>query len=509
MLTINPVINSSYYNKHKACAENKQTFTGRLPDRVFSEIRDIPKLGCAFCECDMLTNEQVKVFLKSFVASAKNALNNKALEPFVNTEAYNIVKELSGKYPGKSVHEVLSIPENTQIIKKLTPHQQLDVTRIALASDKVSVKAPKVMQKLDKYFENFSDETKQVINLMEIYSIKYPQNTFAEIFNKPEVVKYHSKLYELYINQNSLQKRNIFKQLRDLSPELSAKDIKALQNTNSNVLSILNNEYCKPHIKKLLVEDMYKNFASQSSNKDIEPKIMNIIKELPYSVSPEDKFVNDCVKNKSTDIDIISQIVKELQATWEHAKAKSNGGSNSIDNLLVLCSKCNAERANLPYPFLMRIHPNIKENVQKQINKIISYLIHGKLKGHEDYPIGIKKTMLTETNNMINLDISKYLKIREERAAKQLEKAQAALLGDEIKCNNAGAEIAEIDSKLDELMSQLRKLKKQRHIIEKHFEESTASKEVNETDVKKSSELLDKIKQLIENDKFINKIFKS
>lgn len=58
-------------------------------------------------------------------------------------------------------------------------------------------------------------------------------------------------------------------------------------------------------------------------------------------------------------------------------------------------------------------------------------------------------------------------------------------------------------------MSQLRKLKKQRHIIEKHFEESTASKEVNETDVKKSSELLDKIKQLIENDKFINKIFKS
>ena len=238
MLTINPVINSSYYNKNKAFAENKQTFTGRLPDRVFSEIRDIPKLGCAFCECDMLTNEQVKVFLKSFVAGAKNALNNKALEPFVNTEAYNIVKELSGKYPGKSVHEVLSIPENTQKIKKLTPHQQLDVTRIALASDKVSVKAPKVMQKLDKYFENFSDETKQVINLMEIYSIKYPQNTFAEIFNKPEIVKYHSKLYELYINQNSLQKRNIFKQLRDLAPELSAKDIRALQNTNSNVLSL-------------------------------------------------------------------------------------------------------------------------------------------------------------------------------------------------------------------------------------------------------------------------------
>ena len=59
-------------------------------------------------------------------------------------------------------------------------------------------------------------------------------------------------------------------------------------------------------------------------------------------------------------------LVKELQATWEHAKAKSNGGSNSINNLLVLCSKCNAERANLPYPFILRIHPDIAQNVQKQ-----------------------------------------------------------------------------------------------------------------------------------------------
>lgn len=240
---------------------------------------------------------------------------------------------------------------------------------------------------------------------MEIYSLKYPQNTFAEIFNKPEVQKYHSKLYELYLNQNSLQKRTVFKQLRDLSPELSTKEIRALQNTNSNVLSILNNEYCKPHIKKLLVEDLYKNFASQSSNKDIEPKIMHIIKDLPYNVSPEDKFVNECVKNKSSDIDIVSMLVKELQATWEHAKAKSNGGSNSINNLLVLCSKCNAERANLPYPFILRIHPDIAQNVQKQINKIISFIIHGKLAGHEEYPIGIKNTILTETNNIINLDI--------------------------------------------------------------------------------------------------------
>lgn len=117
--------------------------------------------------------------------------------------------------------------------------------------------------------------------------------------------------------------------------------------------------------------------------------------------------------------------------------------------------------------------------------------------------------MLNETNNIINLDIRKYLKFREDKASKKLEKAQAALAGDEIKCKKAAEEIAEIDTKLDELMSQLRKLKKQRHIIENHLEESTASKQFNEADVKRNTEILEKIKQMIENDNFLNKIFKS
>ena len=101
------------------------------------------------------------------------------------------------------------------------------------------------------------------------------------------------------------------------------------------------------------------------------------------------------------------------------------------------------------------------------------------------------------------------MKFREDKASKKLEKAQAALAGDEVKCKKAAEEISEIDTKLDELMSQIRKLKKQRHIIQKHLEENTASKQANEADVNKNAEILEKIKQMIANDDFINKIFKS
>ena len=70
MLSVNPVINSSYSNKNKIYFYNQTNFTGRLPDKVYTEIRDIPGLKCAFCDKDMLTNEQIKIFIKSFAAAS-------------------------------------------------------------------------------------------------------------------------------------------------------------------------------------------------------------------------------------------------------------------------------------------------------------------------------------------------------------------------------------------------------------------------------------------------------
>lgn len=82
MLSVNPVINSSYNNKNKIYLYNQPNFTGRLPNKVYTEIRDIPGLRCAFCDKEMLTNEQVKIFLKSFAAAAKNALEIKQWNHF-------------------------------------------------------------------------------------------------------------------------------------------------------------------------------------------------------------------------------------------------------------------------------------------------------------------------------------------------------------------------------------------------------------------------------------------
>lgn len=146
MLSVNPVINSSYSNKNKIYFYNQTNFTGRLPDKVYTEIRDIPGLKCAFCDKDMLTNEQIKIFIKSFAAASKNALENRTMEPFWNTEAFNFLKQLSAKTPQKSISAILNSPENAEKIKKLDPQFQFEVTQTALKAEAVTVKAPKVLQ---------------------------------------------------------------------------------------------------------------------------------------------------------------------------------------------------------------------------------------------------------------------------------------------------------------------------------------------------------------------------
>ena len=49
----------------------KQSFEGRLPKKVFSDIRDIPKLTCAKCGNELVSIPERDEFLDKFGAPAK------------------------------------------------------------------------------------------------------------------------------------------------------------------------------------------------------------------------------------------------------------------------------------------------------------------------------------------------------------------------------------------------------------------------------------------------------
>lgn len=501
------VLNHFTYNNYNANyrLKNQPSFGYNLPKLSVSDIRDVSNLTCGCCGDKMMNTKHLSNFIKSFIPGAKRALENDLLSRFKDSEGYAYLKHLADVEPRKSIRTLMASAEAREKYYKLSQRTQLEVNEIALYTDSITVRAPRVIQKFEKYYDHFSKGTKDILDMMEIYSLKYPNNTFAEIFNKPEVAKYHQDLYEIAKKQSVHRKIEVFKKLaaiKGLSPE----DIKLIQKANSDALTILNWEFYQPHIKKALVEDLYKDLISKSSNKSLEKEIMPLIKNFPYDTPYADNFITKCVRERKSDMDIVRFIAEELRATFEHIKPKSKEGTDELSNGIVLCRKCNAERANLPYPFFLKFHPEMVQNIQRQMNRIITFIKHGKLLGYDSYPVEVKQTLLNQSDNILKVNIRKYLRYKQERAAESVKRAKAVFEKDEQLYNAATEKLNNIDIKLEEIMSIVRKIKKERRAAQEILDIASRDKIISKGNLYEAEDSLKNAEDLLEDDLAINKI---
>lgn len=508
MLTITTNAYNNNYNKSKNASPKNVSFGYRLPEKIFFELKDIPQMKCGCCGNDMLQYNEITSILKTFAAGSKRALENSALDRYRDSEAFSFLKKLSLKNPKVTIRGLLSNVQAGAEMRDLPPRTQIDIMHIALISDGITVKAPRVMQKLEKYKDCFSDDLKEVLNLMEIYALKYPKNTFSEIFRKPEIAEYHSNIATLNKKQLTLKKIDVFKKLRDLSVRLSPEDRKSLQETNSSAMAIMNMEYYKPHIKKGLVEDLYKSFMKNCSDKTVEDELMKAVDEFPYGIPYSDIFINSCNIERKTDMDIVKRFLNELQETEEHIMAQIAGGGNEKSNKILLCKKCNSERSSLPYPFFLRFHPEMKQNLQKQINKVITFIKHRKLVGYDDYPVDVKQNLLDQSDNILKININKYLQYREEQAVQNLERAKAELAGNEEKFKETSLRLNAINARLEEIMAIVRQIKKERHSVLDEYNSISSARTESQKRIKDSLWELRSVKELKEADVELNQSIK-
>ena len=47
----------------------------------------------------------------------------------------------------------------------------------------------------------------------------------------------------------------------------------------------------------------------------------------------------------------------------------------------------------------------MKKNIQKQMNRVITFINRKKISGYDNYPVDIKQTLLRETDNLIKIKI--------------------------------------------------------------------------------------------------------
>ena len=496
-------VNSYLFPSYKK-RESQPSFGYNLPKHPVSDIREISHLTCACCGDTMIRPSKFNEFIQHFAANSKRALENLSLEKYKETEAYKFLKGLAETNPRKTIRNLMEMDDNKIKVQSLNQDEQLALSEILTAAEGVTLPAPKVMKIFKKYYDHFSDNTRALLDVMDKYSQSNPYKTFVEIFHNPEIIKTHQESLEKFNKRSVMDRVSVFRELQSLHG-FKPEDRKYLQQVNSNALAVFNSDYYQPHIKKAMVDNLYDNFTSSLEDENLRGNISQIIKGFSYEEPYVDKFILDSVKSDKSDMDIVKSISEELLATFEHVQLKSKDGTRAKANGIVLCKKCNSERSNVSYPLFLKFHPEMVENMQKQINRVVSFITNRKLIGYDSYPIDIKRTLLNNSDNILRINVRKFLKFHKQRAMKKLEKAEAILNAENEKYDVANDKLQKVDLKLEEAMAVVRKLKKERRFAQEAVAEIASNKKASELDVYESKDNLDNITSLMDADLELNK----
>ncbi len=417
-------INIFNFNNNLGVSQ-KQSFEGRLPKKVFFDIRDIPKLTCAKCGNELISIPERDEFLDTFGAVAKKTLANPVFDDFRQFNAFKFLKNLSERHPRTSLSQIVKNKIVEHKILKFTDFDKKLIKEVIDISKDYTQKSPQVIKKLYPLRAKLPDEYKDLIDYMYMYSLLYPKNTFSEIFNKKEVWSYHDKLRTLQKEKFHHASEIAFNNLNKLCERLPESQREEFNKLNIQANTIISYQAYPSITKKIMLNDLYKDFWGRLEDKALAKKIQRQIEKLPYNNLSGSNLIIENLK--SSDREIIKNIIDNLSSTFEHVVPHSQKGSRAKGNGICLCKKCNLERATIPYTTMMQSFPMFQENLQKQINKVISFILHRKLKSYENYPQNIKKTLLDVTDQKLRIDIKNFIITKHKNIKNEIEEAERKL----------------------------------------------------------------------------------
>lgn len=464
-------------------------FTGRLPKGVFYDIRDIPNLTCARCGKKMMSIPQRNHFVTSVRAGSRAELRNTALDEFRTHDVFKFFSNLSKKHPFTPLEKLVSRKSVKRKMDGLGRVGKLEAKEILEITGGMTKNAPQVMKKLNTIKDQVPKNYQELLFYMDFYAKQYPKNTFSEIFNKPEVWMYHDKIARARKNLFLAQRERAMNKLEELGKSLPDTHHiqKCFDKVKLNTLSLISDRNKPNATKRLELVDIYKRFLGSFNSKSVANKFWQQVNDLPYSTQTADNLLLNM--RRCTDTEIVRQIADNMTSTFEHIVPASKGGSVAKHNGLCFCQACNQERATVAYTILLGKYPEFAQNVQKQMNRLVSFITHGKLPTYEEYPKKVKKTLLDVTNQKLRINIKKYLKFVDEKAQNELVKAKALYDNDQKLLSHANSNIAANDAKIEELKRQIQKLQEEKEILDfqkqRYAQKSVISKNIyNEAKLK-------------------------
>ena len=482
---INMNFSISFFDSKKSAPN----FTGRLPKGVFYDIRDIPNLTCARCGKKMMSIPQRNHFVTSVRAGSRAELRNTALDEFRTHDVFKFFNNLSKKHPFTPLEKLVSRKSVKRKMDGLGRVGKLEAKEILEITGGMTRNSLQVMKKLNTIKDQVPKNYQELLFYMDFYAKQYPKNTFSEIFNKPEVWGYHDKIARARKNLFLAQRERAMQRLDGLEKYVpQAPHVqKCFEKVKLLTKSVISDKNKQSKTKRMELENIYTRFLGSFNSKKVEHKFWNVVNDLPFNTQTADNLLLNM--RRCTDTEIVRQIADNVTSTFEHIVPASKGGSAKSHNGLCFCRSCNQERATVAYTVLLGKFPEFATNVQKQMNRVITFITHGKLPSYEDYPKGVKKTLLDVTNQKLRINIKKYLKFVDEKAQNELIKAKALYDNDQKLIAKTNSDIAANDAKIAELKRQIQNLQEEKEILDfqkqRYAQKSVISKNIyNEAKVK-------------------------
>ena len=394
----------------------------------FASIKQIEGLTCACCGDKVLSaNKYAQIITplsKSLhIAMRKGHLNFvRALFP----ESWNLLKHFTYKYPNQSLDVIMDNAYDYNSLKKsvvntldnpeLKPQtkerfeldRKISTTFFNILSHGRSnmKESPIVFETISPLKPMLNGLSKEIYELLENYSKIYPDKTLSEIIE--EVQEIHEPKSTQFREENLKIINDIFENIKNIAQKHEIEIEEELNKARDEIMGIYNNEeYISDRIHD--IKRIYSKMLNKKHAAFLFHKIIKEIEKLPQTINNVDTFITDAYKYKYTDSRILTKIFQPFTSSEVKIISLDNHGTNKLGNKIVMCNQCVKKLNNAPYSIFVKHHPEMIENMQKQMNTIVNEILAKNLDGNfRFYPLIISLRLREATNSAIKLDLVDY-----------------------------------------------------------------------------------------------------
>ena len=393
----------------------------------FTQIKQIPDLICACCGKKLLSADKYASSITPLSKPLEYSIRKGKFNYLKNLlpKSWDLIKNFTYKYPNASLDEIIE-KKNEYIALKITIAETMDDPEIInntperFALDKKISKtffkilengrcymkeAPMVIEKLAPYKSLLTDYKKDVFETFENYAKIYPDKTLYQIIQETHSI-HETKATEFKEKTLKLIKERLanIKQIVKDKPQI----LEQINEKEQEIIEIIYQDYSIP-TRNDKIKKIYNKILKKNNSACFFHQIMNEIKQLPESVFNVDTFIANAYKYNHSDAKVIINLYIDSISSEQCIVPLKENGKNKVGNKIVLCNGCVREKVDIPYNLFINIHPEMIENMQKQMDIITNEILKKNLIGNfRFYPLLIAHKFKEFSQGKINLNLTRY-----------------------------------------------------------------------------------------------------